>query len=453
MHEHEAVPAVAATPAPAAPVSAAAPALGGVAQVLALQRSAGNAATSRLLQRSPTATASATLGASDLDGAMELPAPRNNAPISARVETHAGGDLVFVESDVVDLKGEATAKETDPANPGATIDPEVRVGFIQTLEQVGRIGKYTDDGTASGKPYADVRPFVKPGTRDVQGQKTSANAAATQKGTPPFYDFYKVLSKRGQTQDLTSMDRLKAAFEVEIDGGKGKLASIGGTDRFRTSVAAHQPPAAPVHLDAAEWSQDWTIALDPTSHRGTGAVPTAQAFKGALASLGTPEGAANWDAQMWKAVKDPAALAALSHGEMLTALPMAREQDRPVFEAMAKRLRDENPKLHYKLVCVDDGELTGDAEITFTVEGVRGPKTRQATVGSGPFADSKAEFAFGILDFFDPNDVTTGMTLAVTVTKKGGAGGTLTARHPWAHTHAIQVESGGGKFNVTIVAI
>ncbi len=450
MHEHEAVPAVAPAPALAAPAAAAAPT--GPAQVLALQRSAGNAATTRLLQRSPTA-APGTLAASDLQGKIDLPSPRTGAGITARVDAHATGDMVIVESDFVDLKGEATAKETDPANPEAPIDPEVRVGFIQTLEQVGRIGQYTDDGTASGKPYADVRPYVKPGTRDVQGQKASAGAAATQKGTPPFYDFYKVLTKRGQTQDLTSADRLKAGFEVEIDGGKGKLASIGGTDRFRTSVAAHQPPAAPVHLDAAEWSQDWSIKLDPKTHTGTGAVPTAQAFKGALASLGTPEGAANWDAQMWKAVKDPAALAALSHGEMLTALPMARAQDRPVYDAMAKRLRDENPKLRYKLDCVDDGDLTGDADITFSVEGVRGAKTRTATVGSGPFAESKAEFAFGILDFFDPDDVTTGMTLAVTVTKKGGAGGTLTARHPWAHTHAIQVQSGGGKFNVTIVAI
>ena len=41
----------------------------------------------------------------------------------------------------------------------------------------------------------------------------------------------------------------------------------------------------------------------------------------------------------------------------------------------------------------------------------------------------------------------------MTVTKKGAGGGEMTARWPWDTTHAIQVESGGGKFNVTIVAI
>jgi hypothetical protein len=454
MREHETQ--VAAAPAPAPPAPAAGPALGPVLEpqrVLAMQRTAGNRATTRYLLRSPTATATAALTATDFDGVMELPTARSNAPINARVEVIGGADVVMVESDFVDLKGEVTAKENDPANPGATVDPEVRVGFIQTLEQAGRIGHYTDDGLPTGKPYADVRPYVRPGTRDVQGQRAAPGAHATPKGTPPFYDFYSTISKRGEKRDLTSMDRLSHAFEVEIDGGKGKLASVGGTDKFRTSVAAHQPPSPPIHVDAAEWSQDWTIALDPTSHRGQGAAPSASTFKGALASLGNPQGAANWDKQIWKSLKDPAAIAQLSHGEMLLALEPAREQDRPVYEMMAKRLRDENPKLRFKLECVEDSSYTGDDEVTFAVEGLRGAKTRQATVGSGPFATKIAEFSFGILDFFDPNDVTTGMTLKVTATCKGSDPGEMTARHPWEWTHTIQVKSGGSKYNITMFAI
>jgi hypothetical protein len=455
MPEHVHEPAPVQAPAVQA-VAAPAPAVGfGPAQVLALQRSAGNAATAAYLRRQPAPAATpppaaaGPLTAGDLEGSIELPSARNSASLKARVDKIGGQETVIVESDVVDLKGEVTAKENDPANPGATIDPDVRVGFVQTVEEVGRIGKYTEDGTPAGKPYADVRPFVKPGTRDVQGQRTAKGAASSDKATPPFYDAFQTLNKRGQTRPLESMDRLSHALDLEIADGKGKLASLSGTDRFRTSVTAHQPPAAPIHLDAAEWSQDWTMALDPSTHTGTGAAPTAQTFKGQLAAIGTPTGAANRDQITWTAIKDPAALAQLSHAELLQALPMAREQDRPVYEAMAKRLRDENPKLRFKLDCIDDGAYTEDVEFTFRVSGVRGPATRPGKLGSGPTATSTTEFTFGILDFFDPNDVTFGMQLTVEVESKGATAAKTTVGKLGASSGATELKSGSATYKVT----
>lgn len=424
----------------------------GPAQVLALQRSAGNAATTRYLRRQAAGAAAppaGPVGADALEGKIEPPAARNNAKLTARPQKVGGLDAVIVESDIVDLKGQVTAKETDPANPGQAIEPEVRVGFVQTVEQVGRIGKYTDDGTPTGKPYAEVRPYLKPGTRDVQGQRSAAGAPATDKATPPFYDAYQTLNHRGQTRELESMDRLSQPFETELHGGKGKLASIAGTDRFRTSVAAHQPPGAPIHLDAAEWSQDWSMVIDPATHTGTGAVPSAHAFKGQLAALGFPTGAANRDQITWTAAKDPAALAQLSHGELLRALPLAREQDGAVYEAMAKRLRDENPKLRFKLECTDDGALFSDVAVTFRVTGVRGPATRQAKLGSGPTATSTAEFAFGILDFFDPNDVTFKMALSVEVESQGAAAATAGVTDLGARGKAFELKSGSATYKVT----
>ena len=174
MREHEQESAAAAPmPAPFAAAGGIGQVLG-PARVLAMQRTAGNAATTGYLLRNPTATAAPVkLAAGDLDGKMGRPAARSGAGIAARVEAHAGGDLVIAESDFVDLKGKITAKETDPANPGATIDPEARVGFIQTLEQVGRIGKYTDDGTARAA------------SRTRRCARTSSPARATSRASAP----------------------------------------------------------------------------------------------------------------------------------------------------------------------------------------------------------------------------------------------------------------------------
>lgn len=98
---------------------------------------------------------------------------------------------------------------------------------------------------------------------------------------------------------------------------------------------------------------------------------------------------------------------------------------------------------------MDDDELLGDSEVQVAVQGVRGPQTRGAKIGSGPFATDSAELSFALLDFFDPNDIAQGTSLTITVTCKGHPPGSVSWSYPFS-AKTRHVSSGKAFYELTL---
>src|SRR4051794_29100139 len=196
------VAAPASAPGPALPVSApAGPSALSVANVLALQRSAGNAAVASVLARDPAPAAPAppaapsgpregplTPGEITVTGGE--PKPQGSWAMTSKVD----GGRLFMESPEVHF--DATLEVPEPADKRKI--PSTTVGFIQTVETADRKGIYTRDGTPGGTPVAskhlsasdkrDVRTNMVAGPGGEIQTDPSGKPVQLQKALPPWYD-------------------------------------------------------------------------------------------------------------------------------------------------------------------------------------------------------------------------------------------------------------------------
>src|SRR5207248_8716274 len=240
-----------------------------VRAILALQRTAGNAAVARLVQRGPLAGGDdPPSDADEIDAGRRAylarqPAPAGTAP-GAAAKTKSGIVRADFESPTpkINLKGGApTAKklgddkvelagpgiegsanvkwkppdQQDPNAPPPTPD-RVDIGFIQTVLHSDRGFLYTDDGKPTGKVGREVRDIVPEGSRDARhlaGQKDNKGKPIQGSGRGPFYQEPRSL-KRGDSGDVTMTDEPTGGdTPFKLTGSDGKvytLARITGSD-------------------------------------------------------------------------------------------------------------------------------------------------------------------------------------------------------------------------------
>jgi hypothetical protein len=425
-------PPVAASP---APVTAAVPAAAGPmpsgaggltpATVLALQRSAGNAAVSAVLARQPTPAPAAppAAGGGPKEGPLAAgeiqvqgggPKPKGSWAMESKVD----GDRLVLGSPLVEF--DATLSVAAPATERKI--PSTTVGFIQTVKTADRQGIYTTDGTPSGQPVATKHTSAA-GTRDVQTNLVadaggvqlddSGKPVQFQKALPPWYDNPGYLDDQQRSTTVSTADKTKAVFPLETEylGKKGKLAKTAGADRFRMAVAAKPGDAAATFLKSEDWDSPWDSTIDPATHAAskTGAV-WIHPSDVPLSDQKEPTGAVNKDKIDWTAVRTVADAKALGAAQCLSLLPLARQYDPESYEVMATALRELNPVLG-----ADVGVMEGKvAQFTLAAEGARGVQTRTA--------NTPGVAVWRLLDFFDPNDIAPGTTIKLHVTGPDSSG-------------------------------
>ena len=274
-HAPEPAPSVAATP--AAPVAASpvggsparAPALRTPGQALALQRSAGNRAVTRLLAREPAPHTAPGASAATAKGLTHADfSPTGGDPTSSGSVTVSanGPSQVTVNAPKITANGgvawnppaAAPAPAAPPAAPppapgaapapGATPAPgpagppaEARAGWINTLLAADRVFTYTADGTPGGKVVREEHMMAPEGGRDAMftPDKRTGKQVPHSSSEAPFYSSAKRV-RPGESATLEPFtDQPGAVVDRQVAGSggeKGKLAKISGADRFRLSI-------------------------------------------------------------------------------------------------------------------------------------------------------------------------------------------------------------------------
>jgi hypothetical protein len=431
--------------------------------VLALQRSAGNAAVARLVQeRGPLAGGDGSgTGDDEVDAGRRAYLARQAAPAGtapgASAKTKSGITRADFESptpkinlkggpptakkvgdDKVELagpgiEGSANVKWKPPDQPDPNAPPptpdRVEIGFIQTVLHSDRGFLYTDDGKPTGKVGREVRDIVPEGSRDARhlaGQKNNKGKPIQGSGRGPFYQEPRGL-KRGESGDVTMTDEPTGGdTPFKLTGSDGKvytLARVRGSDNFRLSVGVAETTdyGSPIHLSAIEWTVPWD--MDVAGGSGQGAAAHIDKFRGQLEDIKPGVGWATADAQRFPWPHDEAEAQSLSSGELVKAIPFAQQIDEPSWELMCRVLSARNPACKVMLDVRRSPTVFND-DLTCKIIG---PKT--ATKSGTKWFGGSLPFEFRLLELMDPKDLKPGLSLQVEFTDEGGQANTTA--WPW----------------------
>ena len=259
--EHAAVPQAEAAAPVAAPVTGGAMPLGlgpvsapmTPARVLAMQRSAGNAAVTAMLQRDEKEKTPVT-GPGDFG--VSGGAPQVGGTVTAKPD---GSEHVRAESP--DVKYEPAKVWLQE---GKTLGGSQNFGFVQNLVSSMRGGIWRRGGDPAGDITADKR--------EGQGKAYDAvsdpnDDSKINKGVfAPFYwppssmNDENVAASPAET-DPAAHDQPGFSLPTKKEGGR--LTEFTGTDNFKLGVAVKTPSA--VHmLKAHDWSVPWAVNVDST---------------------------------------------------------------------------------------------------------------------------------------------------------------------------------------------
>ena len=233
------------------------PPIGGLttpAGVLALQRSAGNAAVTRALLAREEAEKTKVAGAGDFTATGGEP---------------KGEGVTTVGKDPGDAtKAKAVApKVTMPAtvklNAGKTLGETGQLGHIQNLTNSTRGGTYRKGGAPDGEVVSDYR-----GGRS--NRRDAASDPADDKkihpgATFPFY--WPPVSIDDNAENLpvdTKADTYdQPEFKLPIESDGGRLTNFAGQDDFLLAAAVKTSYGV-FKFDAFTWSADWDVAFKRT---------------------------------------------------------------------------------------------------------------------------------------------------------------------------------------------
>lgn len=430
---------------PAAPVS---PGRASIADVLRLQRSAGNRLVSRWLARQPAAptpppgppgtapgaSARTPKGLTRDDFEPVSFDPKFIGDNQLEAVPGAGGDTIDLKAPEVVANAKVTMKKPDtaPADPAAPAPPpdkpkSATVGFIQTVLNSERRLRYTEDGTAQGKLGVEIRDAVPPGSRDARsakGAKAQGGGPVEGSGWAPFYQEPKPVSPDTPTEVAFNDHTTQTGIQLKLKGTDDKLYTLSqvvGGDSFRLSVGAIEPdgPKSPIHLAAKEWRVPWDMTLD-ASHKAKGGKIDVGKYEGKLEDISPATGWSDRDAQQFRWPQDEAEAEKLDTSSLVKGIPFAQRWDVNAWMMMCKVLRARNPSCSIKINLKEQPDIYSQIGVT-----IRGPRT--ATRSAREWFSGEQTFGFRMLDLLDPQDLAVGLTLQVEFTRDGGTVNTV----PW----------------------
>jgi hypothetical protein len=364
--ERQPAPEIAPAPASEAPVAAAigpalgtgmGPAVNGLttpAAVLALQRSAGNAAVTRaLLARDEAKTEEKTKVSGPGDFTATGGEPK-------------GEGVTTVGKDPADAtKAKAVApKVTMPAtvklNPGKTLGNETgQLGHIQNLTNSTRGGTYRKGGDPQGEIVSDYRGG-RSNRRDAASDPTD-DKKIHPGATFPFYWPPVPIDDNAENLPVeTKADTYdKPEFKLPIESDGGRLTNFVGQDDFLLAAAVKTSYGI-FKFDAFTWSANWDVAVDKDMN-GAG-----EALTKAKAKLGQSpdENLTDWSlregsSDVWEAFATPEEAMKRTAAELLQWVGPARSHDPVSHRNIVAALTAKNPRFSATFTCGETSDLVG----------------------------------------------------------------------------------------------
>lgn len=320
------------------------------AAVLALQRSAGNAAVTRALVAREEQEKTKVTGAGDFTATGGEP---------------KGEGVTTVRKDPEDAtKAKAVApKVTMPAtvklNPGKTLGETGQLGHIQNLTSSTRGGTYRKGGDPQGEIVSNQRG-ARSNRRDAASDPTD-DTKVHPGATFPFYWPPVTIDDNAENLpvDTKADTHDQPEFKLPIESDGGRLTNFAGQDDFLLAAAVKVSYGV-FKFDAFTWSANWDVAVDKEMN-GAG-----KALEKAKAKLGESpdETLKDWSlrpdsSDVWEAFATPEEAMKRTSGELLQWVGPARSHDPVSHRNIVAALNAKNPTLTTTFTCISTHDTVG----------------------------------------------------------------------------------------------
>ena len=363
--ERQPAPEIAPAPTSEAPVAAAigpalgagmGPAVNGLttpAAVLALQRSAGNAAVTRaLLARDEAKTEEKTkvTGAGDF-----LPSGGEPQGEGVTTVTKDPGDATQARA----LAPRVTMPASVKLKPGKTLGETGQYGHIQNLSSSTRGGTYRKGGDPKGEVVSEHREG-RSSRRDAASDPTD-DKKIHPGATFPFYWPPVPIDDNAENVEAHTKDDTfdRPEFKMPIESEGGRLTNFHGQDDFLLAAAVKTSYGV-FKFNAFTWSANWDVAVDKEMN-GAG-----EALTKGKAKLGeTPdETLTDWSlrpgsSDVWEAFATPEEAMQRTPAELLQWIGPARRHDPVSHRNIVAALTAKKPKVSATFTCTETSDLVG----------------------------------------------------------------------------------------------
>jgi hypothetical protein len=329
------------------------PPIGGLttpAAVLALQRSAGNAAVTRALVAREEQEKTKVTGAGDFTATGGEP---------------KGEGVTTVGKDPGDAtKAKAVApKVTMPAtvklNAGKTLGETGQLGHIQNLTNSTRGGTYRKGGAPDGEVVSEYRGG-RSNRRDAASDPTD-DKKIHPGATFPFYWPPVPIDDNAENLPVGTKEDTydQPEFKLPVESDGGRLTNFVGQDDFLLAAAVKTSYGV-FKFDAFTWSANWDVAVDKEMN-GAG-----QALEKGKAKLGQSpdETLSDWSlregsSDIWEAFATPEEAMKRTPAELLQWVGPARSHDPVSHRNIVAALTAKNPKFSATFTCTDTHDTVG----------------------------------------------------------------------------------------------
>jgi hypothetical protein len=313
------------------------------AAVLALQRTAGNAAvTQALLARDEQPDKPKVSSAGDFE-------PSGGEPQSEGVTTAAK------DPDDATLAKAVAPKVTMPATvklrPGKTIGETGKLGHIQNLTSSTRGGTYRKGGDPQGEVVSQHREG-RSRRRDAASDPTD-DTKIHPGATPPFYWPTVPIDDNAENLPVSTKEDThdQPEFKMPIESEGGRLTNFTGQDDFLLAAAVKTSYGI-FKFQAFTWSANWNVAVDKDMN-GAG-----EALTKAKAKLGQSpdETLTDWSlrpgsSDVWEAFATPEEAMKRTPAELLQWIGPARRHDPASHANIVAALNSKNPTFTASFTC------------------------------------------------------------------------------------------------------
>ena len=323
------------------------------AAVLALQRSAGNAAVSRaLLARDETKTEEKTKVTSAADFTATGGEPKGEGVTTV---TKDPGDATQARA----LAPKVTMPATVKLNQGKTLGETGQLGHIQNLTSSTRGGTYRMGGDPKGEVVSQHREG-RSNRRDAASDPTD-DKKIHPGATFPFYWPPVPIDDNAENLpvDTKADTHDQPEFKMPIESEGGRLTNFTGQDNFLLAAAVKTSYGI-FKFNAFTWSVDWDVAVDKEMN-GAG-----EALEKAKAALGQSpdETLSDWSlrpgsSDVWEAFATVEEAMKRKPSELLQWIGPARRHDPVSHRNICAALAAKNPKISAKFTCTDTHDTFG----------------------------------------------------------------------------------------------
>lgn len=404
--------------------------------LIALQRTAGNAAVQRLVG-GPTVQRAEP---GEFKPSMFQVANGNlkhTGAVTAQI-TSADPENTWIKSPKVAINAQVTKDPAAPLGHGVT----AFTGATQTIHGSKREGVYRLGGV-SHMPVVATQNATLPAAKDAWVDPSDPEEKAPwRKADSPFYGRVEVIDDGDPTANVNFED--EPQFWLPRSIGPGILTSIQGQESFTTAISV-QRDADLIHLQSHQWAVDWTMDLSPLGSN------TGQPVTSGAAGAPPPvlSGAtASQQVSRWVGVPTLDAAMGMDASTLLANIADTRKHDPASYKHMVAALRAKNPRLKVWITVDKTAEWLGADEVEVTLTG-----HSRATRGPTSLNDGDSgEFDFNLNDVANVEDIDDDFAIEITAGDAGWSSNTpntATWQLPLSEAEGHKMKGGAGEYRVS----